>query len=85
MHFPQKWASIGDLDALLAKTVFQWHIQRLAIVPLYPWETRNVGFCEDRKTGEPRENLLEQRWEPTTNSTQVYVTSIPGIKSEPQL
>ena len=26
MYFPQKWPSIGHLDALLTKTLFPWHV-----------------------------------------------------------
>ena len=34
-------------------------------------EFGNVGFCGERKTGEPGEKPSEQGQEPTTNSTHI--------------
>ena len=35
-------------------------------------EFRNVGFCGERKTGEPSETPSEQEREPTRNSTHIW-------------
>ena len=43
------------------------------------FEFGNVGFCGVRKTGVPREKPLEQRREPTTNSTYRYKNLQPTL------
>ena len=46
-------------------------------------EFGNVGFCGERKTGEPGEKPSEQGREPTTNSTLIIMTSSPRIEPGP--
>ena len=45
-------------------------------------EFGNIFFLGERKTGVPRENLSEERREPTTNSTHV-MTATPGFEPRP--
>ena len=48
------------------------------------WNLEMLGFEKRGKPEYPEKNLLEQKREPTTNSTHIIMASMPGFEPRPR-